>query len=109
VTPNEIEVERYSVSFSGRVRQKLIDLGQIARGRGDGKAFLAALLEFHRRLEIYPQFGDPLVDLRDEEGHVRIGIIAPLAMRYVVFEARRKVLVAAFPVLIQKPKADAGT
>jgi len=57
----------------------------MARQRGDGEAFLAALKEFDRRLSIYPQFGEPLIDLTHEGGQVWVGIVRPLAMRYGVF------------------------
>jgi hypothetical protein len=40
----------YRVSYSERVRQRLLALADIARQRGDGEAFVAALKEFHRRL-----------------------------------------------------------
>jgi len=51
---------------------------------------------------VYPQFGDPLIDLLAEVGQIRLGIVPPLAMRYAVFEERRQVLVAALPVLMPK-------
>lgn len=92
----------YRVSFSERVRQRLLDLADIARKRGDGEAFLAALKEFNRRLCVYPQFGDPLVDLREHAGQVWIGIVPPLAMRYGIFEDHRQVFVAALPVLLPR-------
>lgn len=95
----------YRVSYSARVRQRLLELADAARARGDGGAFLAALREFDRRLRVYPQFGDPLVDLRAEAGPVRLGVVPPLAMRYGVLEDRRVVLVAAPPVLM--PPRDA--
>jgi hypothetical protein len=76
----------------------------MARERGDGEAFLAALKEFHRRLCVYPQFGEPLLDLTQESGQVWIGTVRPLAMRYAVFDDRRIVMVAALPVLL--PKSD---
>jgi hypothetical protein len=90
----------YRVSYSGRVRDRLLELAAEARSRGDGEAFLAALREFDRRLRVYPQFGDPLTDLRAEAGQVRLGVVPPLAMRYGVLEAKRVVLVAAPPVLL---------
>lgn len=90
----------YQVSYSERVRGRLLELADAARQRGDGEAFVAALREFHRRLCVYPQFGDPLVDLREHAGQVRIGIVPPLAMRYGVLEDRRQVFVAALPVLL---------
>jgi hypothetical protein len=74
----------------------------MARERGDGEAFLAALKEFHRRLCVYPQFGEPLLDLTQESGQVWIGTVRPLAMRYGVFDNRRVVMVAALPVLLPK-------
>jgi hypothetical protein len=94
----------YQVVYSARVRQHLLELADKAAQRGDGEAFLAALKEFHRRLSVYPQFGDPLVDLTNEPGQVRIGIIRPLCMRYGIYEDRRLVMVAAPPVLL--PKSD---
>lgn len=92
----------YRVTYSAAVRQRLKALAAVARDRGDGEAFLAALREFDRRLQLYPQFGDPLVDLRAEVGQVRLGAVPPLAMRYGVIEERRLVLVAAPPVLLPR-------
>lgn len=92
----------YRVGLSEQVNDKILGLAAAARGRGDGEAFLAALREFYRRLRVYPQFGDPLIDLRQEAGHIRIGIVPPLAMRYGVLEERRVVFVAAPPVLLSK-------
>jgi hypothetical protein len=68
----------YQVVYSGRVRQRLLALAEVARERGDGEAFLAAVKEFHRRLCLFPQFADPLTDLTQELGQVRIGIVRRL-------------------------------
>jgi hypothetical protein len=84
------------------VRRRLRALADVARERGDGEVFLAALKEFDRRLRLYPQFGEPLIDLTHESGQVWIGIVRPLAMRYGVFDERRVVMVAAIPVLLPK-------
>ena len=92
----------YRVAYSERVRQRLLALADIARERGDGEAFVAAVKEFHRRLCLYPQFGEPLIDLTQEAGQDWIGIIRPLAMRYGIFDERRLVVVAALPVLLSK-------
>jgi hypothetical protein len=97
----------YRVAYSERVRQRFLALADLARERGDGEAFLAAVKEFHRRLCLYPQFGEPLIDLTQEVGQVWIGIVRPLAMRYGVFDERRVVMVAALPVLL--PKAESQT
>lgn len=69
----------YRVEYSERVRQRLLALADIARQRRDAEEFLAALKKFDRLLHIYPQFGEPLVDLQKEPGQVWIGIVRPLA------------------------------
>jgi hypothetical protein len=96
----------YRVEYSPTVRQRLLALADIARQRGDGEEFIAALKEFDRRLRIYPQFGEPLVDLKKEPGQVWIGTVRPLAMRYGVFDERRLVIVAAIPVLLPKSEPE---
>ena len=78
----------------------MLALAARAIERGDGEAFLAAAKEFHRRLCLYPQFGDPLIDLTLESGQIWIGIFRPLAMRYGLYENRRLVLVVTPPVLL---------
>ena len=92
----------YQVVYSERVRQRLLALADVARERGDGAAFVAALREFHRRLCLYPQFGEPLIELTREVGQVWLGIVRPLAMRYGIFDERRVVMVAEIPVLLPK-------
>jgi hypothetical protein len=104
VSPTPSGPVPYRVAYSERVRQRLLALADVARERGDGEAFLAALKEIHRRLCLYPPFGEPLIDLTQELGQVWIGIVRPLAMRYGVFEERRVVMVAALPVLL--PRSD---
>lgn len=98
--------EPYRVVYSERVRQRLLALADLARERGDGAAFVAALKEFHRRLCLYPQFGEPLVDLRREPGQVWLGIVRPLAMRYGVFDESRVVMVADVPVLLPRSETQ---
>jgi hypothetical protein len=100
VSPATSEPVPYRVVYSERVRQRLLALADIARERGDGEAFVAALKEFHRRLCLYPQFGEPLFDLTQEVGQVWLGIVRPLSMRYGVFDERRVVMVAELPVLL---------
>ena len=90
------------------MRQRLLGLADVARGRGDGEAFLAALKEFHRRLELYPQFGEPLTDLKQEPGQVWLAVVRPLAMRYGIFDARRIVKVTEIPVLLPKARTQEG-
>ncbi len=79
----------------------------MAPARGDGPAFTVALKEFDRLLRLYPQFGDPLIDLTGESGVIYNGIIRPLSMRYGVYEERRLILVVAMPVLLPMDRRDA--
>jgi hypothetical protein len=92
----------YRVVYSERVRQRLLALADIARERGDGEAFVAAVKEMHRLLCLYPQFGEPLFDLTQEAGQVWLGIVRPLSMRYGVLDDRRVVMVSELPVLLAK-------
>jgi hypothetical protein len=98
------ELVPYQVVYSQRVQQRLLALADLARERGDGEAYLAAVKEFHRRLCLYPQFGEPLIDLTQELGQVWLSIVRPLAMRYGVFDERRVVMVTEVPVLLPKSK-----
>jgi hypothetical protein len=106
VSPAATDPVPYRVVYSERVRQRLLALADVARERGDGEAFLAALKEFHRRLCLYPQFGEPLTELTRESGQVWLGIVRPLAMRYGVFDERRVVMVTEVPVLLPRSEAQ---
>jgi hypothetical protein len=90
----------YTVTSSDEVKTHLRKLGYISLERGDDEAFFLSLREFEKRLRIYPQFGDPLADLRGETGTIRVGIIRPISMRYAIFEERRLVVIAPLPVLM---------
>jgi hypothetical protein len=97
----------YRVVYSDAVKSRLRELSDVAIARGDGPAFLAALKAFVGRLPVYPQFGDPIMDLIAEEGQIRLGIIRPLSMRYGVYEDRRLVLCGTLPVLLPMVRPDA--
>jgi hypothetical protein len=90
----------YQITLSAQAFEWVKEISKVAVSRGDSQSFLHALKEFHRRLRIYPQFGDPLVDLVEHHGQIRIGIIPPLAMRYAVYEDQRLVIISAKPVLL---------
>ena len=64
-----------------------------AKAVGLGKEYLQAAKEMARRLEMYPQFGEPILDLTHESGQIWIGVVGPLVVRYAVYEDRRLVLV----------------
>ncbi len=98
----------YRVVYAERVRQRLLALADVARERGDGDAFVAAVKEIHRRLCLYPQFGEPLFDLTQEAGQVWLGIVRPLSMRYGILEDRRVVMVSELPVLLPRSETEDG-
>ena len=86
----------YRVSYSEMVRQALRELIERATQVGAAAEVIAAVQEIDYRLAWYPQFGDPLMDLTHESGHIRVGTVPPLVVRYSVLEARRLVFVT-FP------------
>jgi hypothetical protein len=96
----------YQVVYSAAVERRLRELSDEAVARGDGAAFAAALAEFRRLLRLYPQFGDPQIDLTAEPGVIYLGIIPPLLMRYGVFEERRLVFCGAPPVLLPPARPE---
>ena len=65
----------------------------IARAQQVGLAreMFAAVKVIDYRLRIYPQFGEPLRDLASEPGQEWIACVAPLVVRYILFEERRLV------------------
>lgn len=90
----------YTVEYSGLVVQRLRELSAAAAARGDGPAFAAALKEFDRLLRLYPQFGDPQIDLKVGGGQIRLGIVRPVSMRYGVHEENRIVFCGTPPILL---------
>jgi hypothetical protein len=96
----------YQVVYSERVRQRLLALADVARERGDGEAFLAAVKEFHRRLCLYPQFGEPLIELTQEMSRVWLGIIRPSPCATGSFDEKRVVMVVDIPVLLPKSESQ---
>jgi hypothetical protein len=70
--------EPYRVSYTKRVLDELRELVLRARKRGLATEVLAALWEIDRRLQIYPQFGQPLRDLNVERAQIWIGVVPPL-------------------------------
>jgi hypothetical protein len=85
----------YQVSYSEAVRAELRRLGAVAGQHGLGAAYVAALREANSRLRIYPQFGEPLYDLKLRPAQLWIGSIFPLVLRYTLDEERRLVMVVA--------------
>jgi hypothetical protein len=83
----------YRVIYSEFVRGELLRLFDRAKARGLGRQVYDAVQAINDRLRIYPQFGEPLYDLKLEPGQVWLGTVPPLTVRYVLIEARRLVMV----------------
>jgi hypothetical protein len=88
----------YRVSYSERVRTALRELIARAKNRGLAARILDALKELDKLLHVYPQFGEPLYNLKLEPAQVWVGSIPPLVMRYILDEERRLVMVVE-PIL----------
>jgi hypothetical protein len=82
----------YKVVYSGYVRDELRKLLTRAVARGLGRQTLAAAKAFEARLRIYPQFGQPLQNLRQGET-LWIGVVSPLVVHYVIDDVHRVVFV----------------
>jgi hypothetical protein len=93
--------------YSDAVKQRLRELSDVAIARGNGPAFLRALTAFVDRLRVYPQFGDPIMDMALEEGQIRLGILRPLSMRYGVYEETRLVICGSLPILLPMAISEA--
>src|SRR5262249_37394814 len=83
----------YRVAYSERVRNELRELIATAKARGLVPQVLAAVKEMDQRLRIYPQFGEPIRDLKLEPAQIWVGVVGPLVVQYVLDEERRLVMV----------------
>ncbi len=90
----------YRVAYSERVRNAARELVAQARARGLTPQVLAALREIDERLHLYPQFGQPLRDLRLEPAQLWIGVVPPLVVQYILDEERRLVIIVV-PITAQ--------
>ncbi len=94
----------YKVVYTERVRDELRRLVAHAKTRGHAPEVLEAARELDRRLHIYPQFGEPLYDIKSQKETVWIGVIPPLLGFYIIDEDRRTV----FVVVPLKPLPRSG-
>jgi hypothetical protein len=91
---------RYQVHPSGRVSRELKALIQRAASAGFGEQVIQALKTVHRMLSVYPQFGEPLRDLKMAGETVYVATIPPLYVEYVIDEPSRAVFIGVpFKVL----------
>jgi hypothetical protein len=73
-----------------------------AKERGRGRQFLEALKQLDYRLHVYPQFGEPLCDLKLQSAKLWLGVVPPLVAHYIVDEVGRNVLVIT-PIRLLPP------
>ncbi len=88
----------YRVAYSGLVRNELQKLIAKARSRGLARQVLAAVKEIDDRLRVYPQFGQPLRDLKLQPAQLWLGCVPPLVVQYSLDDERRVVMVVV-PIL----------
>lgn len=81
----------YEVSYAPRVLDAIRRM--LLRNPAHLSELVAALRELERRLQIYPQFGQPLWDLSVPSAQLWVGVVAPLVLHYVLDEDRRRVTV----------------
>jgi hypothetical protein len=86
---------RYRVVYSGHVRAGLRELLGRAAARGLDRTIAEAVREIDARLRVYPQFGQPLRDLKTVGKTVWVGAVEPLVVQYVIDDERRLVFVVA--------------
>ncbi|HZV07990.1 MAG TPA: hypothetical protein VE999_23100 [Gemmataceae bacterium] len=84
----------YRVSYTDFVRNGLANLIARAKERGLEAQVRAATRDIDYRLHIFPQFGDPVIDLSLASSQMRIGTVAPLVVKYALYEDLRLVIVS---------------
>src|SRR4051794_18279225 len=89
----------YKVVYSERVRSSLRTLVLRAKALGMDRQILKAAKEVDRLLRIYPQFGEPLYDLKARNGTIWVGTVPPLVCTYIIDEDIKTV----FVVVAMKP------
>jgi hypothetical protein len=89
-SPNPVN---YRVIYSERVRIELKELLTRAAACGLGQQVLDAVKQIDARLRVYPQFGEPLLDLHTKGERLLVGTISPLVVRYIIDEENRLVFV----------------
>ena len=94
--------EPYDVVYSEAAKDSLARLVALARSRGLGAEAIQAVKEINDRLQLYPQFGEPVRDYEAIGITGYLGHIWQISFTYGVDEERRIVY------LIRPPRALAG-
>ncbi len=83
--------EPYQVSSSARVWAELLELGNRVNDLNVRQQIIEAVKQIYHRLQIYPQFGQPLRDLEVESAQIWISVHAPVVVQYAIYEEKRQV------------------
>jgi len=83
----------YRVIYSERVRTGIRELLAQLAAQGSGRQALDALHQLDARLRVYPQFGEPLRDLKTPGETLWAGTVPPFVVNYAIDEERRLVFV----------------
>lgn len=83
----------YRVIYSEVVRRELKALIRRAIASGLKQQTIQAVKDVDARLQVYPQFGEPLQDLATEGETIWLGTIPPLVVEYIIDEERRLVFI----------------
>lgn len=84
---------RYRVICSAHVRQELIALMAKAKGVGLYQEVVDAMTVIGERFEVYPHFGQPLINTVHPDGTIWVVTVPPLVVHYAIYEERREVWV----------------
>ena len=85
------------MAVSAAVRERLVELSDLAARAGRVELFLTALDSITHRLQNDPGgFGEEVYDLRAMRLTVRVGVILPLAVEFSIHPTERVVFVTAF-------------
>lgn len=83
----------YAVSYSQRVRESFTEMARRITNTYLLNWVYDSAKKIERRLQVYPQFGQPLRDLSVPNATLWYGIIEPLMVQYVIDQDRRQVMV----------------
>ena len=97
----------FRVDLTPPFRTQVLELRRRAEALGIAPLFFARLKEIVQQLEIDPVgWGDPEYRTKLEGGRVFHAILAPLIVRYAVFDARRLVFITELQALPGSPLAE---
>ena len=93
----------FRVTQAGSVKQALTQEYALAKSRGDGAAFIAALEQIYHRLRVNPHsFGEPKYALRGMKATMYSAIQRPLVVGFAIHDTEPIVMIRSIQYL-EKP------